>query len=82
MESACNLLDPKKIGKNEFYTYSTEKTPEGYNVEFYDLDRNAHFICYTFSKKVADNLKDYFENLAIDEEKELFAEILKRDAKK
>ncbi len=68
--------------KNEFFTYSTEKTPEGYNVEFYDLNRNSHFICFTFSKKVADNLVSYYDNLAIiDEERELFAEILKRDEK-
>jgi len=68
--------------KNEFYTYSTEQIPTGYNVELWDLDRNSHVICFTSSKKVADDLKDYFENLAIDEEKELFAEILKRDGKK
>ena len=70
------------MSQNEFYTYSSEITPEGYNVEFCDLNRNSHFICFTFSKKVADQLVNYFENLAIDEETELFAGILKRDATK
>lgn len=72
----------KIMEKNEFYTFSKEKTPEGYNVEFYDVNRNSHFICFTFSKKVADYLVKDFDNLAIVDEKELFAEILRGDKKK
>lgn len=61
---------------NEFFSYAIQEDNEGYFVIMYDLNREAHEICFTKNKKLAEYLEKHFDNLAMDEEKELFDHVL------
>lgn len=64
---------------NEFFSYAIEETKEGFEVNVCDLERNSHFVCFTKNKKIAEHLENHFDNLAMDEEKEIFSEIIKEN---
>ena len=58
--------------ENEFFSYAIQEDNGGFYVMMYDLDKNPHEICFTKNKKIAEHLEKHFDNLAMDEEKELF----------
>ena len=62
--------------ENEFYSYALETTDEGYSIIVNDLDNNSYEVISTESKKVAKYILNIFDNLAIDEEQDLFNEII------
>jgi hypothetical protein len=62
--------------ENEFYSYALETTDEGYSIIVNDLDNNSYEVISTESKKVAEYILNIFDNLAIDEEQDLFNEII------
>jgi hypothetical protein len=62
--------------ENEFYSYALETTEEGYSIIVNDLDNNSYEIISTESKKVAEYILNIFDDLAIDEEQNLFDEII------
>ena len=62
--------------ENEFYSYALETTEEGYSIIVNDLDNNSYEVISTESKKVAEYILNIFDNLAIDEEQDLFNEII------
>ena len=61
---------------NVFYSYALETTDEGYSIIVNDLDNNSYEVISTESKKVAEYILNIFDNLAIDEEQDLFNEII------
>lgn len=62
--------------ENEFYSYALETTDEGYSIIVNDLDNNSYEVISTESKKVAEYILNIFDDLAIDEEQNLFDEII------
>ena len=62
--------------ENEFYSYALETTDEGYSIIVNDLDNNSYEVISTESKKVAEYILNIFDDLAIDEEQNLFNEII------
>jgi|TARA_R110000787_G_scaffold276674_1_gene385659 hypothetical protein len=62
--------------ENEFYSYALETTDEGYSIIVNDLDNNSYEVISTESKKVAEYILNIFDDLAIDEEQDLFNEII------
>ena len=62
--------------ENEFYSYALETTEEGYSIIVNDLDNNSYEVISTESKKVAEYILNIFDDLAIDEEQDLFNEII------
>lgn len=64
---------------NIFYTYSVQKENDKFYVMVWDLKGDGHIICETSSLKVAESLEADFDNMAMDEEIELFKEIIKND---
>ena len=66
------MFDPEVIGENVFYSYAVSEDNEGFYVVCYDKQRNAHDVAFTHSRKIADYLCKHFDDLAMDEEKELF----------
>ena len=62
--------------ENEFYSYALETTDEGYSIIVNDLDNISYEVISTESKKVAKYILNIFDNLAIDEEQDLFNEII------
>ncbi|HAT65512.1 MAG TPA: hypothetical protein DCS66_13080 [Flavobacteriaceae bacterium] len=62
--------------ENEFYSYALETTEEGYSIIVNDLDNNSYEVISTESKKVAEYILNIFDDLAIDEEQNLFDEII------
>ncbi len=67
---------------NEFYSYSVNEDSDSIwgkysRVSQYDLDQNGYEIARTKSKKVAEYIINIFDNLAIDEEQDLFNDIIK-----
>lgn len=65
-------IDESENDFEECFCYAVTEDNEGFYVTLQDLDNNEHEICYTKSEKVADYLQKHFDNLAIDEERELF----------
>ena len=61
---------------NEFYSYALETTDEGYSIIVNDLDNNSYEVISTESKKVAEYILNIFDDLAIDEEQNLFDEVI------
>jgi len=57
---------------NEFFAYAVEPTQDGFNVVMYDLESQPHLACFTKSEKIANKIMNYLDNLAMDEEKDLF----------
>ena len=64
------------MAENEFYSYALETTDEGYSIIVNDLDNNSYEVISTESKKVAKYILNIFDDLAIDEEQDLFNEII------
>ena len=62
--------------ENEFYSYALETTDEGYSIIVNDLDNNSYEVISTESKKVAKYILNIFDDLAIDEEQNLFDEVI------
>ena len=67
---------------NEFYSYSVNEDSDSIwgkysRVIVYDLDQNGYEIARTKSKKVAEYIINIFDNLSIDEEQDLFNDIIK-----
>jgi hypothetical protein len=66
--------------ENIFYSYHYEETQvEGvkhFEVCGCDLHRTEFGICLTRSEKVAKHLVEHFDNLAIDEERDMFEELI------
>lgn len=65
--------------KNIFFSYGVSEDNGGFYVVMYNLDRRPHDVCFTKSKKVADYLEKHFDNLAMDEEKDLFEGLKEND---
>lgn len=59
---------------NEFYTYSVYDNPDSndFDVLAYDLHGNAHTVASCKLEKVAQRITDYFDNLAVSDERDLF----------
>ena len=64
------------MAENEFYSYALETTDEGYSIIVNDLDNNSYEVTSTESKKVAEYILNIFDDLAIDEEQDLFNDII------
>ena len=62
--------------ENEFYSYALETTDEGYSIIVNDLDNISYEVISTESKKVAKYILNIFDDLAIDEEQNLFDEVI------
>jgi len=62
--------------ENEFYSYALETTDEGYSIIVNDLNNISYEVISTESKKVAEYILNIFDDLAIDEEQNLFNEII------
>jgi len=62
--------------ENEFYSYAVDKENGDYEVIVYDLDLNGYEVVKTKSKKLAEYIMNIFDDLAIDEEQDLFNEII------
>jgi hypothetical protein len=60
------------MSQNIFYSYWTEKSELGYYVGCTDVDGVNHKIVLCPTEKIADLLEKQFDNLAMDEEIELF----------
>jgi len=67
--------------ENEFYSYALETTEEGYSIIVNDLDNNSYEVISTESKKVAEYILNIFDDLAIDEEQNLFDEVIENNVK-
>lgn len=62
--------------ENEFYSYALETTDEGYSIIVNDLENISYEVISTESKKVAEYILNIFDDLAIDEEQNLFNEVI------
>jgi hypothetical protein len=62
--------------ENEFYSYALETTDEGYSIIVNDLENISYEVISTESKKVAEYILNIFDDLAIDQEQDLFNEII------
>lgn len=60
------------MSQNTFFSYWTEKSDIGYFVGCNDTKGNEHKIVLCPTKEIAEYLENHFDNLAMDEEKDLF----------
>jgi len=61
---------------NEFYSYSVDKENGNYIITVSDLDQYGYEVVITKSKKVAEYIMNIFDDLAIDEEQDLFDDFI------
>ena len=62
--------------ENEFYSYSIDEENGNYIITVFDLDQNGYEVVKTKSEKLAEYIMNIFDDLAIDEEQDLFNEII------